>query len=89
MGFWIDCTILHLYLFLWKTFLQPFTISLLYSNNLGCFAAKWNVADRESVDVTTILRQELFQSPKERLDCITQLASTVVDLVVMCLTDSL
>ena len=72
-----------------KHFCNPLLYHYYIAIILAAFAAKRNVADRESAYVTTILRQELFQSPKERLDCITQLASTVVDLAVMCPTDSL
>ena len=68
---------------------QSFLTVVLEAIILAAFAAKWNVANIESADITSILRQELPQSPKERLDCITQLASKVVDLVVVCPTDSL
>ena len=37
---------------------------------------------------SNILKQELPKSPQGRLDCITQVASKVVDLVVLCLTES-
>ena len=59
---------------------QSFLTVVLEAIILAAFAAKWNVANIESADITSILRQELPQSPKERLDCITQLASKVVDV---------
>lgn len=68
---------------------QSFLSVVLEAMILAVFTTTCNIESLESADICTILKHDLPATSKERMDCLTQLASKVVDTMVLCPNDSL
>ena len=68
---------------------QSFLSVVLEAMILAVFVTTSNIESLEFADIRTVLKRDLPATSKERMDCLTQLASNVVDTIVLCPNDSL